>query len=139
MLCFHPRRFGWVLALTLGLWAVVAQAQEFHYQYVSLDEVELPSGFIFFSPIAINNSGRIYGTAYECSTTTCDSILPYVAVYADGAVTVLQPGIVNAANEGGAIGGSVLLDPDNFTTQAALFRGDQVELIPPQPGEFTSF
>jgi hypothetical protein len=37
MLRFHPSRFGWILALTLGFWAVVVQAQEFHYRYVSLD------------------------------------------------------------------------------------------------------
>ena len=139
MLRFQPSRFGWVLVLTFGLWAVAAQAQEFRYRYVSLDQVELPPGFIFFDPSAINNSGRIYGNAYECSTTTCDSILPHVAVYADGAVTILQPGFVRAATEGGTIGGSVLIDPQNFIEQAALFHGDQVKLIPPQPGEFTSF
>jgi hypothetical protein len=84
---FHPSRFGWLLVLTLGLWAVVAQAQEYRYRYVSLLEVELPSGFIFFDPIAINNSGRIYGVAYD------DLFIdPHVAVYADGAVTILQPG-----------------------------------------------
>jgi hypothetical protein len=32
----------------------------------------------------------------------------------------------------------VLIDPVNFIEQAALFHGDQVQLIPPQPGEFTS-
>ena len=123
MLRFHPSRFGWVLVLTLGLWAVAAQAQEFRYHHVSLDEIELPSGFNFFNPIAINNSGRIYGTAYESI-----SDLPHVAVYADGAVTVLQPGNVYAANEGGTIGGSVLLDAENFIEQAALFHSNQEEI-----------
>jgi len=135
---FHTSRFSWVLALTLGLWAVLAQAQEFRYYWVSLDQVELPPGFIEFFPVAINNSGRIYGDGIECSNATCDSILSHIAVYADGAVTVLQPGNVYAANEGGAIGGSVLIDPTNYIEQAALFRGDQVELIPPQPGEVRS-
>jgi hypothetical protein len=136
MLRFHPSRFGWILVLTLGSWAVAAQAQEFRYHYVSLlNQVELPPGFTagFFDPIAINNSGRIYGIAYD------DSYTPYVAVYTEGALTVLQPGIVYAANERGTIGGSVLIDSTNFIEQAALFHGDQVELIPPQPGEFTSF
>jgi hypothetical protein len=133
MLRFNSSRFGWILVLTLGLLAVVAQAREYRYRHVSLDQVELPSGFNFFDPIAINNSGRIYGTAYD------DSFLPHVAVHADGAVTILQPGFVYAANEGGTIGGSVLIDPQNFIEQAALFHGDQVKLIPPQPGEFTSF
>jgi hypothetical protein len=47
---FHPRGFGWVLALALGSWAVAAQAQEFRYRYVPLDRVELPPGFDFFDP-----------------------------------------------------------------------------------------
>lgn len=135
MLRFHLSRFGWILGLTLGCLAAVTQAQEFRYCYVSLDQVELPPGFDpFFDPIAINNSGRIYGHAFDDT-----SFLPHVAVYEDGAVSVLQPGIVNTVNEGGTIGGSVLIDPVNFIEQAALFRGDQVELIPPQPFEFTSF
>ena len=50
-----------------------------------------------------------------------------------------QPGIVYTANGSGTIGGSVLIDPENFLEQAALFHDDQVKLIPPQPGEFTSF
>jgi hypothetical protein len=134
MLRFHLSRFGWILVLTLGLSAVAAQAQQFRYRYVSLDQVELPAGFTLFDPIAINNSGRIYGIAYD------DLFIdPHVAVYADWAVTVLQPGIVYAANEGGTIGGSVPIDLANGIEQAALFRGDQVELIPPQPGEFPSF
>ena len=125
MLRFHPRRFGWVLALTLGLGAVAAQAQEFRYHYVSLrrSQVELPPGFIGFSPIAINNSGRIYGTAYESISN-----LPHVAIYKNGAVTVLQPGIVSTANAGGAIEGRVLLDAENFIEQAALFHSNQEEI-----------
>jgi hypothetical protein len=130
-------RLGWILGAIL--WAAAAQAQEFRYRYVSLDGIELPPGFLFFEPIAINNSGRIYGNAYGCSTVTCDSfLLPHVAVYADGAVTILQPGFVNTVNEGNTMAGSVLVDPANFIEQAALFHGDQVELIPPQPGEFSS-
>jgi len=133
------RRFGWVLVAALGLWAAAAPAQELRYRYVSLDEIELPPGFLFFDPVAINNSGRIYGNAYECFTVACDSfLLPHVAIYADGVVTVLQPGLVNTVNEGNTMAGSVLVDPANFIEQAALFRGDQVELVPRQPGEFSS-
>jgi hypothetical protein len=54
-------------------------------------------------------------------------------------VTILRPGFVSTANEGGTIGGSVLVDPVDFIEQAALFHRDHVELIPPQPEEFTSF
>jgi len=42
-------------------------------------------------------------------------------------------------NERGTIGGSVLTDTVNNFEQAALYRGDQVELIPRQTGEVTSF
>ncbi len=42
-------------------------------------------------------------------------------------------------NSGGTVGGIVLIDPLNFVFQAALFRGDQVELIPPQPDEIFGF
>jgi hypothetical protein len=134
ILRFHPSRFGWILVLTLGLWAVVAQAQEYRYHYVSLDQLPLPSGFDAFFPVAINNSGRVYGVACDATFHLCNNI----AVYADGAVTILRPGIVYAVNERDTIGGSVLIDPVNSIEQAALFHGDQVKLIPPQPGEFKS-
>jgi hypothetical protein len=134
MLRFHPRRFGWLLVLALGLWAVMAQAQEFRYRYVSLRQVELPTGFRLFDPITINNRGRVYGNAYDRAF-----FLPHVAVYAEGVITVLQPGFVYVANKRGTIGGSVLVDTENFIEQAALFHGDQVELIPRQsPEEVTS-
>jgi len=132
-----PSLISWFLALTLGLFAVMAQAERFRYRYVSLDD-KAPPGFAFFSPVAINNSGRVAGFVNNCDDVSCFDY--HVAIYKDGAVTVLQPGIGGPINAGGTIGGSVVLDPDpfNFITQAALFRGDQVKLIPPQPGEFTS-
>jgi hypothetical protein len=133
MLRPHASWFGRILVLTLGLWSFAAQGQDFHYRYVSLGEAELPSGFNFFDPRAINNGSRIYGTAWN------DSFLPHVAVYARGAVTVLQPGFFSTVNERGTIGGSVLVDPVDFIEQAALFHRDQVELIAPQAQEFTSF
>jgi hypothetical protein len=54
---FRPSQLGWILAMTLGLWAIAAQAQEFRYHYVSLDaeKVGLPPGFSFF-PGGINDS-----------------------------------------------------------------------------------
>jgi hypothetical protein len=136
MVRLHPRRLGWILVLTLGLMAVTAQAKALRYQYVSLRQhVEVPAGFSGFRPVAITNSGRVYGNV---SSTCSPACLSHVAVYADGAVTVFQPGLVSAANDRGTIGGSVQLDPNNDIQQAALFHGDQVELIPPQPGESTS-
>lgn len=84
----------------------------------------------------IANSGRIYGTAYEDAGEL--GVAPNIAVYEDGAVTVLTPGVVYTANQGGTIGGSVVVDLANFVEQAALFRGSAVQLIPRLPGEVTS-
>ena len=143
MMRSRPSRFGWVLVLVLVLWAAlvpVAQAQEPRYRYVSVDQLELPPGFDFFSSAAINNSGRVYGTAFGC---TPDFVSCYFkpAVYANGTLTVSsipQSGFVGSANEGGTMGGSVEIDPLNFFFQAALFRGNSVELIPFQQGEIFS-
>jgi hypothetical protein len=134
MIRVHSSRFGWILALTFGLWAVLAQGEAFRYRYVSFDQVELPSGFTVFFPAGLQDSGRVYGTA-------CDDVCndPHIAFYANGIVTVLQAsGFASVVNAGGTVGGSVLVDPQNFVAQAALFRGDEVELIPPQPGEVIS-
>src|SRR5262245_55277865 len=114
----------------LSLWAGMAQAQEFRYRYVSLDQAQLPSGFTAFFPVALNDSGRVYGTA--CDDFCTD---PRLAFYKDGIVTVLQAsGSVSTVNAGGTAGGSVL-DPQAFVLNAALLRGDTVEPIPPQPDE----
>ena len=43
-----PSLISWILALTLGLFAVMAQAEGFRYRFVSLDQAELPTGFLFF-------------------------------------------------------------------------------------------
>lgn len=134
---FRPSRFGWVVTLTIGLGSLTAQAQELRYRYVPLDKVKLPPGFAIFDPIALGNGGRIYGTVYPLPDLP---FAPFVAVYEDGAVSVLGgPGFTYTANRGGTVGGSVLVDPENFIEQAALFHGDRVELIPRMPGEFTSF
>jgi hypothetical protein len=133
MLRFGPSR--WVLMLTMGLWAIAAQAQEFRYRYVSFDQVKLPPGFTRFFPAAIHNSGRVYGTV-------CDDLCsdPHIAFYQNGTVTARQSvGFTSTVNARGTVGGSVLIDPTNFFQQAALFRGDQAELIAPQPGEITGF
>jgi hypothetical protein len=134
MVRVHPSRSGWILACTLGLWAVLAQGGAFRYRYVSFDSVTLPSGFTAFAPAGLQDSGRVYGTV-------CDDVCtdPHIAFYADGAVTVLQAsGFAGMVNAGGTVGGFVLVDPQTFIGQAALFRRDTVELIPPQPGEVFS-
>ena len=129
-------RFGWLLALTLGFWVVLVQAQNLRFHYVALDQAALPAGFVFFGPEAINESGRVYGEAYDDQ-----SFDPHVAVYQNGTVTVLQPNLASftdAVNAEGTVGGGVITDEVNFYTQAALFHLAHVELIPRLPGEITS-
>ena len=68
-------RFGWLLALTVGFWAVLVQAEELRYHYVALDQAPLPARFVLFGPEAINQSGRVYGEAYEtCFSPPCRGI-----------------------------------------------------------------
>jgi len=128
MMNLRPRRFAWVLMLTLGWWAAAAQADEFRYHYISLNKVPLPAGFILFEPTTIDDAGRVYGMALDAAYAH------HVAIYADGAVTVLHPGFPLAANARGTIGGFVT-DPQTGKWQAALFRGTTVEPIPFLPGE----
>ena len=76
------------------------------------------------------NCHVIYGMA--CDDFCIDRRL---AFYRDGIVTVLgASGFVDAVNAGGTAGGFVL-DPQTFIETAALFRGDTVEPIPPEPGQ----
>jgi len=129
-------RLGWLLALNLALSAAPIQAQNLRYQYLALDQAHLPTGFVFFGAEAINESGRVYGEAYDDQFFN-----PHVAAYDQGDVTVLQPNLASftaAVNAGGTVGGNVITDEVNFYTQAALFHGEQVELIPRLPGEITS-
>ena len=84
---FQSRRFGWLLVLTLGLSAVAAQAQEFRYRYVSLDEVVPPAPFTAFFATSLQDSGRVYGIVCGDLNTCSDG---HVAFFKDGTVTVLQ-------------------------------------------------
>src|SRR6202051_5048095 len=100
-------RFGWLLLLTLVLWVSPARAQEFRYHYVPLDAA-VPAPFLFWSPSAINDSGRVYGTLYSCGDANCDYGVGTTAVWAAGIITPRQPGIAYVANDEGTIAGSVL-------------------------------
>lgn len=127
----HSRWFGLFLAAAAGLWTAAAQAEEIRYHYVDFDQVEVPPGYTRFGPSALQDSGRVYGGVCDDICTT-----PNVAYYQNGTVTVFASrGIVTTSNAGGTLGGFVWLDLTNFTYQAALFRGDETELIPPREGE----
>ncbi len=134
----YAKRLGFMIWLSLNLFAVTSHAQTPNYRYVSLDQIALPTGFSTFYPTAIQDSGRVYGTLCDA---TCS--VPHLAFFKDGALTVsppLPPGSFSGpVNSQGVVGGSVLTDPVNFIVHAALFRGDKVEFVPPQPGEVFAF
>jgi hypothetical protein len=94
----------------------------------------LPPGFTSFSPSAIQDSGRVYGTL--CDSTCSVTQLAYFKNGSVTAVAAIPPGsFTGPVNARGTVGGGVLVDPVNFIFRAALFRGGQVEIVPPQPGE----
>ncbi|MGH6902033.1 MAG: hypothetical protein ACREIR_04770 [Geminicoccaceae bacterium] len=126
-----------LLAIALGLagdaWA--DKAHKHTYQYVSLDAA-VPKGFDFFEPRSITDSGRVYGTLFQCGPDTCS---PFVAVYRRGEISALHDeSLALTANNRGTVGGFVVLDPALGTSQAALFTRSEVELIPPLTDEFTA-
>lgn len=114
--------------------AEVSQAERPRpYHYVSLSAV-LPVAFAFVEPVKVTHHRHVYGTAWSCLA----SCVPSVVVYRQGKFTVLNSGLAYSANEHGIVGGSVLVDPDNFIEQAALFNEGRIELIPRLPSEYTS-
>lgn len=130
----HALAWSFVLML-LSPGAQSHDNKQLQYCYVSLDAV-VPPGFSFFFPVAIQSNGRVYGNV--CDDNDVDCIYPRIAVYANGKLTPLNAsGVVNTVNAAGTIGGYVVIDPDpdNYATQAALFRNKRVELIPLVAGE----
>ncbi|WP_028212326.1 hypothetical protein [Paraburkholderia mimosarum] len=131
---FYRCGFGGILALILSFWLLEAHAQQIRYRYVSLDQIALAAGFTQLYPSAILNNGRVYVTL--CDATCSNTEFAYIE---DGTLTVLPqvpPGsFAGPVNASGTIGGSILVDPVNFIFRAAIFKGGQVKLIPPLPGE----
>lgn len=134
----RPLRSKWLgcaLALAMGIFSLVSHADRLHnyqYHYIALSEALLPEGFIQFQAGTIDNKRQVYGNVWDSSDVA------HVAIYRDGTLSVLQPGYVSTANSLGTIGGAVVIDPLEYVFQAALFRGNQVELIPFQPGDTTA-
>lgn len=129
MLHPRPNRLAWLLVLEIGLWAESARAHSFRYHYT---EIPTPADFRAFRPVTIDNGGVVCGNAFDQDSNS------HVAIYANGALTVLQNGFVTAANDSGTIGGSVVIDPNEGYTQAALFHRAALELIPLQQGAVSS-
>jgi hypothetical protein len=137
MPCLRPRRLGCAVALALTLCAHAARADQFQYHYVPLRQAAVPAGFRIFRAEGIDNGGRVYGNVID------DSANPqtHLAVWTQGVITVLQPDLPSwgsTVNSGGTVGGYVVTDVVNFFTQAALFHGTEVELVPRRPGEVAS-
>jgi hypothetical protein len=139
MIDLKCRKLAWILGISLGLCAFTVSGEvntslkQYRYRYFPLPtQSELPLGFLYFDAYAINDSGRIYGNIYD------DSLTLNVATYQHGTYNVLSPGYVVTANERGTIGGNIYTDPIKYITQAALFYGNKVVAVPPQPGELIS-
>ncbi len=94
MLRFHPGRLGCALTLVIALWPAVAHAEQYHFEYVSLDDAVLPVGFASFSPEGMDNAARVGGETFDDSPLQ----LPHVSVYEDGTVTVLRPDLAAEAH-----------------------------------------
>jgi len=114
--------------------APVAAARAPEYHYVAIDEQIAPP-VLFFDPAAIGETTALVGTAY----VEADGVLlPSVALFENGRLQVIAGGFGRAINAGGTIGGELLIDAENFLTQAALFRHGRVQAIPLRPGEVAS-
>lgn len=117
--------------LMIGIWVSPVQSEEIRYRYVSLG---IPQNTVDLQWLTDNR--KIYGAAIECGDVECTTIFPHVATYDKGVLTVSQSVIQAAAvNNHGTVSGSVTIDPENFITQAALFRNDTVKLLIPLPDE----
>jgi hypothetical protein len=125
-----------IFSVMIVIWAMSAHGENYHFRYVSLADKALP-GYLSFSPSSINDGGQISGTVSNCDDSGCFDF--HAAIYKDGVVTVLQPGLGGPINAGGTIGGSVLVDPVDFTRQSALFRKNKFDLISPFKGEVSSY
>jgi hypothetical protein len=111
---------------------ILTDDKEYRYHYISLTNVTLPSDFLEFSPDVIDDRGTVYGTVWNSDNN------PHIAIYTDGIVTVLQPGAPVTVNAQGTIGGYVI-NPQTGKRQAAIFRGENAEIIPLLPDETETY
>ena len=125
-----------LLAGTIALPLAAAAADtEYRYRYVSLDQAVLPDGFAFFSPAAVVNNGKVYGTAFRADDP--DGCFPSVAAWQDGRVSILvEGGSAQTANNSGTVAGAVVRD---CASRLALFQSSGVKLVPTPPEALFSF
>lgn len=106
------------------------------YQYNSLDTL-FASDYVFgFSPVKLDNAGRIFGNGFYLVGD--QFVIDAVFFKEKKIVAKFSQSYVNHANDKGTGGGAVLTDLAFFYGQAALFRTSGVELIPRRPGEVSS-
>jgi hypothetical protein len=120
-------RLRWVRALLVmsaGLFAASVQGQEYRYHYVSLTNIQLPAGFTYYMPTALDDRGRVYGMVFDENSSNA-----HIAVYQDGALQVRQSGYAYTSNAHGTLGGYII-DAETGSMRAALFRGEETLLIP---------
>jgi hypothetical protein len=122
----------WVSIFVIGSWVTLAQGGEISYSYVSLG---VSRGINLFW---LTDNGKIYGNAFDCADVDCTTLVMQIATYDKGVLT-LKPikdgNSVSAVNKRGIVSGSVIIDQENFFTQAALFQNGTVNPISPLPGE----
>ena len=100
-----------------------------------------PPEILLFDPVSLRNNNKVYGTAYTEFFDGPPFFSIHAAVFKDEAVTILKNSKgfnVTRANIRGTLGGYIITDFENFFTQAALFDGKKVRLIPRLPGEISS-
>lgn len=96
-----------------------------------------PSILFFEAANGMTVDGRQFGTAWEVLPDGV-TIFQHVGVLDHGRVTLLREGYAKVVNRLGTAAGSVVLDFEAFIEQAAIFRGNAVEMIPRLPDEVTS-
>jgi hypothetical protein len=99
--------------------------------FVNLDAA-VTSGYLFFEPLGPLLDGRVFGTLYDNNVNT------YVGLYQRGTIKALAQGVPTVVSHLGFVGGYVVTDQANDYHQAAIFRGNNVQLIPRTAGEISS-
>lgn len=100
-----------------------------------------PPEILLFDPVSLRNNNKVYGTAYTEFFDGPPFFSIHAAVFKDEAVTILKNSKgfnVTRANIRGTLGGYIITDFENFFTQAALYDGKKIRLIPRSPGEISS-
>lgn len=123
-----------LLALSFALYNQKSYAEEFQYEYFSLQNAQFPPGFTpglsYFNHTALGEDGKVYGTLFHESGTFSN-----FAAYENGVVTLI-PGLehdsflATTANKRGVIGGLSITDFDPFTIVAALIEKGKLIQLP---------